>query len=149
MNEIQIYSILMFMAGVGLTHAVFYFDRQTKLKKFYLRMSAIILQILDNINLVHMASTEFAKEETKTVEDSKAEEYLLKEQQKLSVFMELYVLLFIKAVPPEGRKYLNYRSWPEASSLIEELRGFMNNEQDKGRTLGNKRQHGQNTDKDE
>ena len=140
--------MIMFIAGVILTHAVFYLDRKAKLKKFYLIMSATILQILDNVNLIHVASTEFVKEETKTIEDSKAEEYLLKEQQKLSVFMELYVLLFIKAVPPAGRKYINYRSWAEASSLIEELRGFMNNEQDKRRTLDNKRQHSQNTDKD-
>ena len=131
MNEIQTYSIIMFLAGVALTHAVFYFDRKIKLKKFYLTMSAAILQVLDNINLIHVASTEFVKEETKTIEDSKAEEYLLKEQQKLSVFMELYVLLFIKAIPPAGRKYINYRSWAEASALIKELRGFMGNEQDK------------------
>ena len=131
MNETQLYSVIMFFAGVILTHAVFYFDRQTKRKKFYLIISATILQVLDSIHSVHMASIEFAKDETKTIEETVREEYLLKESQKVSVFMELYVLLFIQAVPREGRKYINYKTWPEAKALIEELRGFMKNGQDK------------------
>jgi len=132
MNEIQLYSIIMFFAGVLLTQAVFYFDRQFKRKKFYLIMSATILQVLDSIYSVHMASIEFAADETKTIEETKRDEYLLKEGQKVSVFMELYVLLFIQAVPKEGRRYINYKTWPEAKALIEELRGFVKNGQGKG-----------------
>ncbi len=131
MNEIQFYSIIMFFAGVILTQAVFYFDRQAKKKKFYILMSATILQVLDSVHSTHMAAVEFAKDEIKFLEETEREEYLLKESQKVSVFMELYVLLFIKAVPQEGRKYINYRTWPEAKALIRELRGFMQNEQGK------------------
>ena len=131
MNEIQLYSAIMFFAGVAITHIVFYLERRNKKKKFYIVLSATILQVLDSVYSVHMAAIEFAKEELKTKEDSLREEYLLKEEQKASVFMELYVLLFIKAVPQEGRKYINYKTWPEAKALIEELRGFMRNEKNK------------------
>ena len=131
MNEIQLYSALMFFAGVALSQLVFYFDRQAKKKRFYIMMSACILQVLDSIYSVHMATIEFAEQETKRTEETSREEYLLKENQKVSVFMELYVLLFIKAVPLEGRKYINYRTWPEAKILIDELRGFMQDEQSK------------------
>ncbi len=121
----------MFFAGVVLSQAVFYFDRQEKKKKFYIILSAAILQVLDSVYSVHMASIEFAKDELKTVEEKDSEEYLLKESQKVSVFMELYVLLFTKAVPPEGRKYITYKTWPEARTLIKELRGFMQDEKSK------------------
>ena len=131
MNEIQFYSIVMFFAGVALTHAVFYFDKQLKKQKFYILMSASILQVLDSIYSVHMAAVEFARDELKTIEEIEREEYLLKESQKVSVFMELYVLLFIKAVPKEGRKYINYKTWPEAKALINKLRGFMRDEKNK------------------
>ena len=132
MNEVQLYSTIMFFAGALLTQAVFYFDRQNKRKKFYLIMSATILQVLDSIYSVHMASIEFAADETKTIEETKRDEYLLKQGQKVSVFMELYVLLFIQAVPKEGRRYINYKTWPEAKALIEELRGLVKNGQSKG-----------------
>ena len=95
-------------------------------------MSATVLQVLDNIHLVHQSSMEFAKDQLKNAEDSDKQEYLEKESQKLSVFMELYVLLFTKAIPEEGRKYVNYKSWAEAKTLIEKLRGIMNDEQGKG-----------------
>ncbi len=131
MNDTQIYSIIMFFAGVVLTHTVFYFDRKIKKQKFYIVMSATILQILDSVYSVHMASIEFANEEIKSVEETERQEYLQKESQKVSVFMELYVLLFIKAVPQEGRKYINYKTWPEAKALISELRGFMQNDKSK------------------
>lgn len=131
MNEIQLYSIIMFFAGVGLTHAVFYFDRKIKERKFYIFMSSVILQALDNINLVHEASLEFVRDETKTVDDFVAQEYLEKESLKVSTFMELYVLLFTKSVPLPGRKFINYKSWPEAKALIKELRGLTNNGQSK------------------
>ena len=131
MNEIQIYSAIMFFAGVCLTHIVFFFERKKKKKMFYLYISSIILQVLDNINLVHLASIEFLRDKAKTADETEAEEYLQLESQKLSAFMELYVLLFTRAVPKEGRKYINYKSWGEAEALIKELRGFMNNEQGK------------------
>ncbi|MBL18597.1 MAG: hypothetical protein CMC82_02035 [Flavobacteriaceae bacterium] len=122
----------MFIAGVILTHAVFYFDRITKKKKFYLFLSATILQVLDNINLVHQSIIEIGRDELKTMDVSKREEYLDKESKKLSIFMELYVLLFIKSVPLEGRRYIKYKTWPEAKALIQKLRGFINDEQSKG-----------------
>lgn len=131
MNEIQAYSIIMFFAGVILTHAVFYFDRTIKKKKFYLSLSAIILQVLDSVNLAHQSIVEIGRDELKTMDVSRREEYLEKESKKLSIFMELYVLLFIKAVPLEGRKHINYSTWPEAKALIQKLRGFMNDEQGK------------------
>ena len=131
MNDIQFYSAVMFFAGVALSQAVFYFDKQEKKKRFYIILSAAILQVLDSVYSVHMASIEFAKDQLKTVEEKDSEEYLLKESQKVSVFMELYVLLFTKAVPPEGRKYITYKTWPEARTLIKELRGFMQDEKSK------------------
>ena len=132
MNEVQIYSTVMFFAGAILCQAVFYFDKVRKKKMFYLFLSSIILQVLENINITHMAALEFTADKTKTVDEIEAEEYLQLEKQKLSVFMELYVLLFTRAVPMEGRKYINYKSWSAAKALIEELRGFMKDEQGKG-----------------
>ena len=114
-----------------MTHAVFYFERLNKKKKFYFFLSSIILQALDNLHLAHQASIEFAKDKIKTIDDSETEEYLKKESMKLSVFMEMYVLLFVKSIPQEGRKYINYKSWPEAKAILKELRGFVNNEQSK------------------
>ena len=38
--------------------------------------------------------------------------------------MEVYTLLFLKAVPSSGRRFINYRSWGEAKQLIEQLRGL-------------------------
>ena len=131
MNEIQLYSVIMFFSGVALTHAVFYFDRVSKKRNFYTLLSAVILQILENVDLAHQATKEFQLEQLKTIDDSERQEYLEKENNKISVFMDLYVLLFIKCVPEEGRKYINYRSWPEARVLIKELRGFIENEQGK------------------
>jgi hypothetical protein len=121
----------MFFAGVVLSHAVFFFDRKKKKEKFYLMMSAIILQILDNAYLAQEASIEFVNDQIKFLEDSEREEYLQKERKKLATFMELYVLLFTKAVPEEGRRYINYKSWMEAKALIDKLRGFMKDEQNK------------------
>ena len=131
MNETQIYSAIMFFAGVALTQAVFYFDRQKKKSLFYLRMSAAILQILDSVHSIHMAALEYAKDALKNIEEDKREEYLLKESQKVSVFMHLYVLVLIKAVPEEGRKHISYKDWTEAQALIQQLRGLIKNEQSK------------------
>ena len=95
-------------------------------------MSACILQILDCVHSIHMAAIEFTREQTKTVEETTRDEYLLREGQKVSIFMDLYVLLLIKAVPLGGRRYINYKSWLEAKVLIEKLRGFRKDEQSKG-----------------
>ncbi len=132
MNEIQLYAVIMFIAGTVLSHAVFYFDRKKKQKKFYVTMSATILQVLDSIHSVHLASIEFAKQELKTVEETTREEYLEIEEQKVQVFMELYTLLFIRAVPKQGREYINYSSWSEASSLIIKVRGLINDREGQG-----------------
>ena len=114
-----------------MTHAVFYFDRTRKKRDFYTLLSAVILQVLENIDLAHQATKEFQLEQLKTIDDSERQEYLEKENKKISVFMDLYVLLFIKAIPEEGRKHVTYRSWPEARALIKELRGFIDNGQSK------------------
>jgi len=135
MSEIAIYSAAMFWAGVALTKAVFYFDQKNREKRFYILMSAALLQVLDSIYTAHMATVEFATTELKrieTKEEIELEQYLEKESSKVAVFMEIYTLLLIKAVPQKGRKYINYRTWPEAQALIRELRGFMNNEKNKG-----------------
>lgn len=131
MNEIQIYSAIMFFAGVFLSQVIFYFDKKRKKIRFYTYISAAILQILDSVHSVHMGAVEFAKEQLKNVEEAEREEYLKKESQKVSLFMQLYVLVFIKAVPKDGRKHINYNSWTEAQILIEKLRGLMD-ERDKG-----------------
>ena len=131
MNEIQIYSFFMFLAGVLLTKAVFYFDEQRKKKKFYLTMSAAVLQVLDSVHTVHMAAAEYSATERfklKTTEETTTEEYLEKEVQKVNIFMEVYTLLFLKAIPVYGREYVNYRSWPEAQALIQKLRRLSENE---------------------
>ncbi len=132
MNEIQIYSALMFFAGVALTHAVFYFDKKSKNKRFFIYLSASILQVLENINLTHDASIDYMGEQLKNVEESQRRDYLEKERQKLAALMELYVLLFRKSVPPEGRKFVNFKTWPEAKALIDKLKGFLRDEQGKG-----------------
>ena len=132
MNEIQIYSAVMFFAGVALTHAVFYFDKKSKNKRFFIYLSASILQVLENINLTHDASIDYMGEQLKNVEESQRRDYLEKERQKLAALMELYVLLFRKSVPPEGRKFVNFKSWPEAKALIDKLKGFLRDEQGKG-----------------
>lgn len=132
MNEIQLYSVIMFFAGVAITHSVFFFENKYKKKKFYLLLSAAILQILDSVHSTHLAAVEFTKDKLKTVEENEYQEYLLKESQKVSILMEIYVLLLIKAVPSEGRAYINYRSWSEAKSLIEKLRGLSKNGQGEG-----------------
>ena len=131
MNEIQIYSAVMFFAGVALSNAVFYFDRVNKKKNFYIFLSAVILQMLDNADLLHRAGTEFSASQLKTADDLSKQEYLEREAQKISVFMEVYVLLLIKAVPEEGRKHIKFITWPEAHALLEKMRGFIQDEQSK------------------
>ena len=134
MSEIQIYSIIMFFAGVGLSKAVFYLDQKKKQKDFFLVISVTILQILDSVHSVHLAAIDASAHELKKLEindETDIEKYLEQENSKVSIFMELYTLVLIKAVPEAGRKYINYSNWPEASLLIEQLRGIMQNGKDK------------------
>ena len=122
----------MFFAGALLSRIVFYFEQKNQKKNFYLTMSAAILQVLDSVHSVHLAAAEYVSSQIKkqeSIEETEAEEYLLKESQKIDLFMEIYTLLFIRATPEEGRKHINYRSWPEAKTLIDKLRGFLNNEE--------------------
>ena len=135
MSEIQIYSIIMFFAGVGLSKAVFYLDQKKKQKDFFLVISVTILQILDSVHSVHLAAIDASAHELKKLEtkdETDIEKYLEQENSKVSIFMELYTLVLIKAVPKAGRKYINYSKWSEASLLIEQLRGIMQNGKDKG-----------------
>jgi hypothetical protein len=135
MSEIQIYSIIMFFAGVGLSKAVFYLDQKKKQKDFFLVISVTILQILDSVHSVHLAAIDASAHELKKLEtkdETDIEKYLEQENSKVSIFMELYTLVLIKAVPEAGRKYINYSNWPEASLLIEQLRGIMQDGKDKG-----------------
>ena len=130
MNDIQLYSVIMFIAGAALTRAVFYFDQKIKEKKFYLLMSASVIQMLDALHTSHIAAIDYAQSELKkieTVEEKQVSEYLLKEGNKVSIFMELYTLLLIKSIPERGRKYISFRNWPEACALIEQLRGLNKN----------------------
>ena len=131
MNETQIYSTIMFFAGVVLTHAAFFLEKKTKEKKFYFYLSSIILQVLENVNLAHLAAIEYTKDKLKTLDETETEEYLKIEDQKLSTFMELYTLLLIRAMTKQGRRYLNYKSWSEAKAVIKELRGLMNDTEGK------------------
>ena len=135
MNEIQLYSVIMFFAGAALSKVVFYFEQKNRTKKFYILMSAAVLQMLDSVYTSHMATVEYAETELKRIElleESAREEYLQKESDKVGIFMEIYTLLLIKAVPEQGRKYVNYRTWPEAKALIGQLRGVMKNGKDQG-----------------
>jgi hypothetical protein len=135
MNEIQIYSTIMFLAGAGLTKAAFYFEQEYRTKKFYVAMSAVILQILDSAYSCHKSATEYsalALKKIETEEELEVSEYLEKESNNVSVFMELYTLLLVKAIPEKGRKYVNYSTWPEASSLIEQIRGLTDDGKNQG-----------------
>ena len=117
----------MFFAGVILTHAVFFFDRKKKQSKFYLYLSAVILQSLENIDLIHQSSVEFARNSLKFTEDSEKEEYLQKESEKISVYMDLYVLLLLMSVPKDARSHIGYKNWSEAKTLIKKMRGQLRN----------------------
>ncbi len=126
----------MFFAGVGLSKAVFYLDQKKKQKDFFLIISVTILQILDSVHSVHLAAIDASAHELKKLEtkdETDIEKYLEQENSKVSIFMELYTLVLIKAVPEAGRKYINYSNWPEASLLIEQLRGIMQKGKDKSK----------------
>ena len=70
MNDIQTYSILMFLAGVALSKAVFYLDQKKKQRDFFLVISVTILQILDSVRSVHTSAIELADYELKRQEES-------------------------------------------------------------------------------
>ncbi len=118
----------MFWSGVFITKAVFFYEEKRRTRDFYLTVSLTVLQILDSVYSAHRASVQSALAELKkieNIEESFLKKYLEKESSKVDVFMEIYTLLFIKAIPEKGRRYINYKSWTEASALIEQLRGFM------------------------
>lgn len=118
----------MFWAGVLITKVVFFYEERRRTRNFYLTVSLTVLQILDSVYSAHQASVESAAIELKkieNIEESFLEKYLEKESSKVDVFMEIYTLLFIKAIPEKGKRYVNYRSWTEANALIGQLRGFM------------------------
>lgn len=118
----------MFWSGVFITKVVFFCEEKTRTRDFYLTVSLTVLQILDSVYSAHRASVQSALVELKkieNIEESFLKKYLEKESSKVDVFMEIYTLLFIKAIPEKGRRYINYKSWTEASALIEQLRGFM------------------------
>jgi len=128
MCELAIYCALMFWAGVLITKVVFFYEERRRTRNFYLTVSLTVLQILDSVYSAHQASVESAAIELKkieNIEESFLEKYLEKESSKVDVFMEIYTLLFIKAIPEKGKRYVNYRSWTEANALIGQLRGFM------------------------
>lgn len=118
----------MFWSGVFITKVVFFYEEKIRTRDFYLTVSLTVLQILDSVYSAHRASVQSALVELKkieNIEESFLKKYLEKESSKVDVFMEIYTLLFIKAIPEKGRRYINYKSWTEASALIEQLRGFM------------------------
>jgi hypothetical protein len=126
---------MMFWSGVFLTKAVFYLEQKRKRRKFHLLMSVVILQVLDSVYVSHMAAAEYAATELKNVdsiEEKDVEEYLRKEGDKVSVLMDLYTLLLIKATPEGGREYINYGTWKEAHALILKTREVMNHGKNKG-----------------
>jgi hypothetical protein len=90
-------------------------------------MSAALLQVLDSVHSVHEAAIEYNTSELKkndSIGEKELKEYLKTEREKVLVLMEVYTLLFLKAVPSSGRKFINYRSWSEAKQLIKKLRGL-------------------------
>ena len=125
MNEIQIYSTIMFFAGVLLSQAIFYFDQKNKKRKFYIYLSAVVLQILDSVHSVHLGTLEFITGQIKNPEEPENQEYLQKESEKVELFMNLYLLVLIRAIPEEGRKHIKYSTWTEAQTFIEKMRGLM------------------------
>ena len=135
MNELQIYSAIMFAAGVALTHAVFYFQQRKKEKDFLILYSATALQALENLYIQQKSNIEIISERTKTtssMDETQISEYLKLEGDKVEVFMEIYTLLMIRALPKSARKLIKFSNWTQAKSLIERTRRVMRNEKNKG-----------------
>ena len=135
MNEIQIYSVIMFFAGVVLTHAVFYFQQKKKQKDFLILYSATALQALDNLYLQQMSNLEMILERTERdsgMDETELAEYLRQEGSKVEVFMEIYTMLMVRALPEGARKLVNFSNWTQARSLIEKTRRATENGKDKG-----------------
>ena len=135
MNEIQIYSAIMFFAGVVLTHAIFYFQQKKKEKNFLVSYCATALQALQSLYLQQMANIEMISERTERdsgMDETELAEYLRKEGSKVEVFMEIYTMLMIRALPKGARKLVNFSNWTQARSLIEQARRVMENGKDKG-----------------
>jgi len=135
MNEIQIYSAIMFFAGVVLTHAIFYFQQKKKEKDFLILYSAVALQALESLYLQQMSNIEMISERTERdsgMDETELAEYLRQEGSKVEVFMEIYTMLMIRALPKGARKLINFSNWTQAKSLIEKTRRVMKNGKDKG-----------------
>lgn len=135
MNELQIYSAIMFAAGAALTHAVFYFHQKKKEKDFLILYSATALQALENLYIQQKSNIEMIYERTKTcssMDETEVSEYLKVEGDKVEVFMEIYTLLMVQALPKSARKLIKFSNWTQARSLIEKTRRVMRNERNKG-----------------
>ena len=124
----------MFFAGVALTHAVFYFQQKKKERDFLILYSAVALQALESLHVQQMSNLEMISERTKTVssmDETQVNEYLKVEGDKVEVFMEIYTMLMIRALPKSARKLVKFSNWTQARSLIEKTRRVMKNEKDK------------------
>lgn len=140
MSEDTLYLCLMFWAGVLLTKSVFYFHQKNQSKKFYIFLAACGLAALENIYLSHMAGLDFVSKNIKDKNldtEKESEEYLKVEKGKISILMEIYTLLILKALPKDARRHAHYTSWNEAFSLIEKKRGFTENEKNERTILEN------------
>ena len=134
MNQLQLYSFIMFFAGVALTHAVFYFQQKKKEREFLILYSAVALQALESLHVQQMSNLEMISERTKaasSMDEDQVNEYLKVEGDKVEVFMEIYTMLMIQALPKSARKLVKFSNWTQARSLIEKTRRVMKNEKDK------------------
>ena len=125
----------MFLAGVVLTHTVFYFSQKKKEKDFLISYCATALQALQSLYLQQMANIEMISERTERdsgMDETELAEYLRQEGSKIEVFMEIYTMLMLRALPKEARKLVNFSNWTQARSLIEKTRRAMENGKDKG-----------------
>ena len=125
----------MFFAGVAITHAIFYFQQKKKQKDFLILYSATALQALDNLYLQQMSNLEMISERTERdsgMDETELAEYLRQEGSKVEVFMEIYTMLMVRALPEGSRKLVNFSNWTQARSLIEKTRRAMENGKDKG-----------------
>jgi hypothetical protein len=121
----------MFFAGAALAKAVFYFQEKQKQKQYYVMYVAVALQALQNLFLSHKANLEVFEDRLKqnsTDAELDLEKYLENEGEKIAVFMEIYTMLLIRAVPKEARKFINFSNWTQAKALINKLRGPMDGE---------------------
>ena len=118
-----------------MTHTVFYFSQKKKEKDFLISYCATALQALQSLYLQQMANIEMISERTERdsgMDETELAEYLRQEGSKIEVFMEIYTMLMLRALPKEARKLVNFSNWTQARSLIEKTRRAMENGKDKG-----------------